>query len=128
MDVRRVYDDDRLTVTRGEGAPVHGPSAIHGAAIVYAENAGPASKIGAENRTGMFRLCVYVEPRLRVVGLTTDFDAVVDENGDPLPAGGFQPARRRPRLRHRLLLAKPVPRRPRRASAARSRSSRARCT
>jgi hypothetical protein len=91
IDVRRVYDDDRLTVTRGEAPPVHGPSVIHGPAIVYAENAGPASKIGAENRTGQFRLCVYVEPRLRVVGLTTDFDLAVDENGDSLLPANFNP-------------------------------------
>jgi hypothetical protein len=89
MDVRRVYDDDRLTVIRGEGAPVHGPSVTHGPAIVYAENAGPASKIGAANRTGQFRLCVYVEPRVRVVGVATDFDVVVDENGDSLLPPNF---------------------------------------
>jgi hypothetical protein len=89
LDVRRVYDDDRLTVIRGEDAPVHGPSAIHGPAIVYAENAGPASKLGAENRTGQFRLCVYVEPRVRVVGLATDFDLAVDETGDSLLPPNF---------------------------------------
>jgi hypothetical protein len=92
MEVRRVYDDQRLTVVRGGGSPpVHGPSVIHGPAIVYAENAGPASKVGAGNRTGQFRLCVYVEPRVRVVGLTTDFDVVVDENGDPLLPANFNP-------------------------------------
>jgi hypothetical protein len=89
LDVRRVYDDERLTVTRGENAPVHGPSVVRGPAIVYAENAGAATKIGAENRTGLFRLCVYVEPRVRVVGLKTDFELVVDENGDALLPDNF---------------------------------------
>jgi hypothetical protein len=84
LDVRRVYDDDRLTVIRGGSPPVHGMSSIHGPAIVFAENAGPGSKIGAENRAGQFRLCVVVEPRVRVVGMTTDFAFAIDENGDPI--------------------------------------------
>jgi hypothetical protein len=88
MDVRRVYDDTRLTVIRGENPPVHGPSNIAGPFILYAQAGGDPTKIGAEDRTGQLIVGLCCEPRVRVVAATLHVDAVLDENGSSLvPAG-----------------------------------------